>query len=101
VEILFCGHVHTGRPPQDLDGLRVYRASAAGNSPQLEARWPDAETRYGFHRGDVSDSGIEVTFVPGEDQCAEFDAYGPGGHPPPEMRDYTLAREQPPLAPDS
>ena len=100
VEILFCGHVHTGRPVQHVDGIRVYRTQAAGNTGQLSERWPEADTRFGFHRCDVSDSGIEVTFIPGEDQCEEFGTFGPLGHPPIEERDYSVAEEQPPLQPD-
>jgi predicted MPP superfamily phosphohydrolase len=100
VEILFCGHVHTGRPVQVVDGIRVYRTPAAGNTAQLSERWPDAETRFGFQRCEVTDRGIEVTFVPGDEQCGEFDTYGPWGHPTVEERDYSVAREQPPLQPD-
>ena len=99
VEILFCGHVHTGRPMEPLDGIRIYRSPAAGNTSQMQERWPDAETRVGFHRCDVSASGIEVTFVPGADQCEEFGTFGPWGHPSPEERDYSAAREKPPLQP--
>jgi hypothetical protein len=98
-DILFCGHVHTGRPPQDLGGMKIIRAAAAGNTPQLEDRWKDAETRVGFHLCRVTDSGIDVEFVPGGDQCAEFGTYGPWGHPMPEERDYSIAREKPPLSP--
>jgi 3',5'-cyclic AMP phosphodiesterase CpdA len=101
VEILFCGHVHTGRPIQVVDGIRLYRTPAAGNTPQLAERWPDVETRFGFQRCEVTNNGIEVTFVPGLDQCAEFDSYGPMGHPARECRDYSAAREKPPLTPDS
>ena len=100
VEILFCGHVHTGRPMQEAAGMRLYRTSAGGNTPQLEERWEEAEVRQGFHRCDVGGDGIEVTFVPGEVQCEEFDAYGPMGHPPVDERDYSAAREKPPLQPD-
>ena len=99
VNILFCGHVHTGRPVQVVDGIRVYRTQPAGNTAQLAERWPDADTRYGFQRCDVSDTGIEVTFIPGDEQCDEFDSFGPMGHPPPELRDYSKAREKPPLEP--
>lgn len=99
VDILFCGHVHTGRPVQLVDGIRIYRTQPAGNNPQLAERWPDADTRYGFQRCDVSDAGIEVTFIPGNEQCDEFDSFGPMGHPPPELRDYSLAREKPSLGP--
>jgi predicted phosphodiesterase len=101
VDTLFCGHVHTGRPMQLVDGIRVYRTQAAGNTAQLYERWPDADTRFGFHRCDVNPSGIEVTFVPGDDQCDEFESFGPMGHPNVEARDYSIARQHPPLAGDS
>ena len=97
VEILFCGHVHTGRSVQEVDGIRVYRTPAAGNTSQLAERWTDAETRFGFQQCDVTPAGIEVSFVPGTDQCDEFDSFGPMGHPSAELRDYSIAREQPPL----
>lgn len=101
VEILFCGHVHTGRPMQLVDGIRIYRTQPAGNTAQLQERWPDvADTRFGFHRGDVTPAGIDVQFIVGDDQCDEFGTYGPLGHPPVEERDYSVAQEQPPLVPD-
>ena len=62
--------------------------------------WPDADTRFGFQRCEVTEAGIEVTFEPGNDQSEEFDSYGPWGHPTIEERDYSVAREQPPLIPD-
>jgi predicted phosphodiesterase len=99
VEILFCGHVHTGRSVQEIDGIRLYRSPPAGNTSQLANRWPDAETRFGFHKCDVSAEGIDVTFVPGADQCEEFGTFGPWGHPSVEDRDYSIAEEQPPLTP--
>ncbi|MCA9015632.1 MAG: hypothetical protein KDA77_09910, partial [Planctomycetaceae bacterium] len=101
VDILFCGHVHTGRPVQHIDGIRLYRTQAAGNTGQLSERWPEADTSFGFHRCDVTDSGIEVTFIPGNDQCEEFGTFGPLGHPPIEERDYSVAVEQPPIQPDA
>jgi 3',5'-cyclic AMP phosphodiesterase CpdA len=100
VSLLFCGHVHTGRPVEVVDGIRIHKTPAAGNTAQLTDRWPDIETRQGFQLCEVTGKGIEVTFVPGDDQCAEFDSYGPGGHPRLRDRDYSLAREQPPLSPD-
>ncbi len=99
VEVLFCGHIHTGRPVQVVDGIRLYRTMPAGNTAQLAERWPDAETQFGFHSCDVTDSGIEVTPIFGDDQCEEFDSYGPMGHPPIDQRDYSAARESPPLMP--
>jgi len=100
VDTLFCGHVHTGRPVQVVDGIRLYRSPPGGNTAQLSERWPDAETRFGFHRCDVTDDGIEVTFVPGDDQCEEFGTFGPWGHPAITDRDYAAAQQQPALKPD-
>ena len=99
VDILFCGHVHTGRPVQSIDGIRLYRTPASGNTAQIAERWPDAETRFGFHRCDVHTGGIDVTFISGNDQCDEFDSFGPWGHPNLAERDYTVAREHPPIVP--
>ena len=100
VDVLFCGHVHTGRPPQLVDGIRVIRTPAAGNTPQLAERWTNADTRFGYQRCVVAGDQIEVEFVPGSDQCDEFDSFGPMGHPPVSERDYSVAREQPPLSAD-
>lgn len=72
-----------------------------GSAPPGPGRWADADTRFGFHRCDVSDAGIEVTFVPGDDQCKEFGNYGPWGHPAFDQRDCSAATEKPPLEPDS
>ena len=48
----------------------------------------------------IDEDRIEVEFVSGADQCDEFDSYGPWGHPSVAERDYSLAREQPPIEPD-
>jgi len=102
VDVLFCGHVHTGRPVERVGRMRVHKTPAAGNTAQLVERWdPRAvETRQGFQLARVTEDGIEVSFVAGADQCAEFGAYGPLGHPRLQDRDYGLAQERPPLAPD-
>ena len=100
VEILFCGHVHTGRTPQSIDGIRLYRTQAAGNTSQLSERWKDSDTRFGFHRCEVTRDGIHVQFELGADQCDEFGTYGPLGHPPVAERNYELATQHPPIIPD-
>ena len=41
---------------------------------------------------------LAVTRVPGADQCAQFDSYGPMGQPPAPARDYAAARELPGLS---
>lgn len=99
VNILFCGHVHTGRPMVRYKGIEIYRAPAAGNTSQLEERWSDAETRVGFFKCDVRDGLIDVNFVVGKNQCEEFGTYGIWGHPTPEQRDYSLAQEKPHFKP--
>lgn len=100
VNVLFCGHVHTGRPVEILDGIQIYKTPAAGNTAQLTERWDQIESRCGFQLCRVTEEGIRISFVPGDDQCEEFDNYGPGGHPKLSDRDYSIAREAPPLAPD-
>lgn len=100
VNILFCGHVHTGRSVEVVDGIRIYRTPAAGNTAQLTDRWEQIETRCGFQLCHVTEENLAVSFVPGVDQCEEFDSHGPGGHPRIAGRDYSLAREEPPLAVD-
>jgi 3',5'-cyclic AMP phosphodiesterase CpdA len=100
VNVLFCGHVHTGRPVEVVDGIRIYKTSAAGNSAQLTDWWDRIETRYGFQLCRVTEEDIDVSFVPGDDQCEEFDSYGPAGHPRITGRDYSLAREKPSLTVD-
>ena len=75
--------------------------AAAGNTAQLTDRWDEIETTQGFSLCSVTDGGIDVTYVLGDDQSAdESDTYGPGGHPTLQARDYSIAPEQPPLAPD-
>ena len=100
VDILFCGHVHTARPVQHLDGIRIYRTQAAGNTAQLTDRWKEIDTRFGYHRCTVVDDRIDVEFILGDDQCEEFGTYGPLGHPKVEDRDYSVAQQHPPIEPD-
>ncbi len=97
---LLCGHVHTGRPVERVGEMRVHKTPAAGNTAQMTGRWDEIETRQGFQLCEVGEEEITVTFVPAEDQSPVTDAWGPGGHPRLEERDYSPAREQPPLAPD-
>jgi len=100
VDTLFCGHVHTGRPVEMIDGMRIYKSPSTGNFAQLTELWDDVETRYGFSLCRVTEECVSVEFVLGDDQCEEFDSYGPGGHPILADRDYSVARERPPLRPD-
>jgi len=100
VTVLLCGHVHTGRPVERLGEMRIYKTPAAGNTAQMTDRWPEVETRQGFQLCEVGPDRISVTFMPAEHQGPETGGWGPGGHPRLSARDYSLAQEQPPLAPD-
>ncbi len=93
VEIVLSGHIHCRRPPQTIDGIRFYRCAGIA-MPQWQDRFPDGDARLGFYRFDVDEEGIRDTFIPLEKESAAEGAYGPGGHPRPEERDYSLAQEQ-------
>jgi hypothetical protein len=95
VGVVFSGHIHCRRPPQTVDGIRFYQ-SAATSFGQWADRFPDGDTTRGFYAAAVSDEEIDCRFVPLLSVSARTDGYGPGGHPRPEERDYSLAWEQPP-----
>ena len=48
----------------------------------------------GFYRFDVTDAEITPTFIPLTEESQSTEGYGPGGHPRPEERDYSLAWEK-------
>ena len=89
--IVISGHIHCRRHCE-FDGIRFDFAPATCFG-QFGERWPDGDTTLGFLRYDVSDSGIARTFVPLETVSTRTDKRGPGGHPPPEIRDYSQASE--------
>lgn len=86
--IVISGHVHCHKVTY-VDGIR-YEISPSTAFGQWEDRWPDGDATLGFLRYDVSDSGIECTFVPLR-KSYKLESYGPGGHPAPHARDYSLA----------
>ena len=47
-----------------------------------------------FYRFDVTDAGITDTFIPLARESQSTAGYGPGGHPNPEERDYSLSWEK-------
>ena len=93
VDIVLSGHIHCRRPPQILDGIRFYRCAGIA-MPQWQSRFPDGAARLGFYRFELSDAGIRDTFIPLEKESTAQGGYGPGGHPRPEERDYSLAWEK-------
>ncbi len=93
VTILLSGHIHCRRPAQVVDGIRFYKCPGIA-MPQWKYKWEDGDPRLGFYRFDVTDEGIEEAFIPLLRESQAEGAYGPGGHPRPEERDYSLAWER-------
>lgn len=94
VELVLSGHIHCRRPEQVFDGVRFVKCAGIA-FPQWADRWPDGDPTLGYHRFEVSDTGISETFVPLQVESSSKDGYGPGGHPHPSERDYSLAWETP------
>lgn len=97
-EIVISGHVHCHKVTV-ARGIRFEIAPGTAFS-QFEDRWPDGDPRLGFLRYDVSEGGIEATFVPLA-KTYDLEGYGPGGHPAPHARDYSLAWGSDPPPPRS
>ncbi|MCP4645001.1 MAG: hypothetical protein GY851_31455 [bacterium] len=89
--LVLSGHIHCRRS-RTVDGIE-YLIGPATCFPQWAGRWPDGDATLGFMRYDVDDNGMTGTFVP-LDQVSTKKGYGPGGHPLPEARDYSIAWEK-------
>lgn len=91
VSIVISGHIHCFK--RDIaDGIRYIKAPATCMS-QMTNRWPDGDGTLGFLRFDVTDDAIREELVPLRSVSTKK-GYGPGGHPKPEQRDYSLAWEK-------
>jgi hypothetical protein len=90
-DLVISGHIHN-RKTRVADGIRFDSAPATCMS-QFADRWPDGDPTLGFTRYEVRADEIEGTFVPLE-RVSTRKGYGPGGHPLPEARDYSLAWEK-------
>jgi len=88
--IVLSGHVHC-RKAHVVDGIR-FDIGASTAFHQEAGRWPDGDPTLGFAVYEVSEAGIAHRFVPLA-RASDAKGYGPGGHPPPEARDYSLAWE--------
>jgi predicted phosphodiesterase len=90
-DIVISGHIHCRRTVE-AEGIRFEFAPATCFG-QWKDRWPDGDMTLGFLKFDVSDSGIKSTFIPLK-KTYKLEKYGPGGHPAPQFRDYSLAWEK-------
>ena len=86
-----CGHVHCRK--RHRVGATEFHIGPSTAFAQWAERWPDGAPDLGFVRYDVTGDGIESTFVPLE-RVSNAKGYGPGGHVPPELRDYSIAWER-------
>lgn len=87
-DIVISGHVHC-RKTHFAEGIRFDIGPSTAFS-QWGGRWPDGDPTLGFLKYDVSEQGIECEFVPLTETSSAV-GYGPGGHPTPDARDYSIA----------
>jgi hypothetical protein len=86
---VLTGHIHC-RKDFEAAGIRFDLAPATSGA-QWTDHWPDGDGTLGFFLYEVDGPRLTKTFVPLETVSARTDGYGPGGHPRPEARDYSLA----------
>ena len=91
VDWVISGHIHC-RKRDVVDGITFYKAPATC-FPQFGERWSEGDPTLGFLEFTVTDSGIRDRFVPLA-RLSDAKGYGPGGHPGPELRDYSIAWEK-------
>ena len=91
VDVAISGHLHNYRTDV-VDGITFIKAPAT-NKPQWRDYWSDARPEVGFLRFDVAGDKLEHEFV-GLKRVSSAKGYGPVGHPRPENRDYSIARQK-------
>lgn len=87
-DIVISGHVHCHKVTY-AEGIR-FEIAPATSFGQWSNRWEDGDASLGFLRYDVRKEGIESTFMPLK-KTYNLKGYGPGGHPAPHARDYSIA----------
>lgn len=88
---VITGHIHC-RKDHYAAGIHFDLAPATSFA-QWEKRWPDGDSTLGFFEYRVDGEGVEKRFIQLEKVSTRNDGYGPGGHPLPKKRDYSLAWE--------
>ncbi len=87
---VLCGHVHLFHAVE-AEGIR-YVIGPATSFVQWVGRWPDARAELGFLLFEVHEQDLREIYVPLR-RVHQIPGYGPGGHPSPDHRDYSLAWE--------
>ena len=93
---VITGHIHCRK---DMTAHNIaFDLAPTTASGQWAQRWPDGDTTLGFLQYRVEGKTIDKQFIPLENPSTRTDGYGPGGHPLPTARDYSLAWETSPPA---
>ncbi|MCF6174265.1 MAG: metallophosphoesterase [Victivallaceae bacterium] len=87
------GHIHCRK---DFTAAGIcFDLAPSATCGQWSDKWPDGDISLGFFRYDVNGREITKTFIPLENISQRTDFYGPGGHPKPEFRNYSMAWQKP------
>ncbi len=89
---VITGHIHCRRECV-YEGINFDFAPGVAFA-QWADKWPDGDATLGFFLYEVKDENLSKRFVPLKKISTAKGAYGPGGHPKPEARDYSLAWEK-------
>lgn len=92
--LVISGHIHCRRRVE-VDGI-TFQLAPSTAFPQWGDRWPDGDDSLGFMKFHVGPDSIAPEFVPLK-SVSTLAGYGPGGNPPEEGRDYSVAWEKPPV----
>ena len=90
-DLVISAHIHCRRSCV-VDGIHFAFAPATCMA-QFTDYWPECDPTLGFTKYEVTEEAVRGTFVPLE-RVSTKQGYGPGGHPLPEARDYSLAWEK-------
>jgi predicted phosphodiesterase len=89
---VITGHIHRMREIT-AEGITFTYAPGIAFG-QWEDYWKDGDSSLGFLEYTVKADMFEKRFIPLTHVSRRTDGYGPGGHPPPETRDYSAAWEK-------
>lgn len=90
---VFSGHIHCRCPAVTFNSIRFWKTPATSFSQWVE-RFPEGDGTLGFYACHVDGATLTPVFVPLSRVSTDARGYGPGGHPPPHERDYSLAWEK-------